>query len=137
MGSRGPVPKRSSQRRRANKPPIPVTAAPTGATSPVPELRDGLHPLAVRWFEALAASGQSAFYEPSDWAQALVVAEAVDSFAREPQAAMLRTILTASTSLLVTEGDRRRLQVELQRTPVDADEAAAVAALDSYRERLA
>ena len=75
--------------------------------------------------------------EPSDWAQALLVAEAVDSFAREPQAAMLRTILTASTSLLVTEGDRRRLQIELQRTTVDADEAAAVAALDSYRERLA
>ena len=33
------------------------------------------HPAARRWFESLAESGQSAFYEPSDWATAYVLAE--------------------------------------------------------------
>jgi len=51
--------------------------------------------------------------------------------------ASLAAYLKAMSNLLVTEGDRHRAQVELQRgTPVDEDEAAAVASMDAYRAKL-
>lgn len=133
---RGPVPKRTSERRRTNKPEVPVETAPAGAAVAAPKLRDGLHPLAVAWYESLSRSGQSRWYEPSDWAQAQLTAELVDAYANDPTANGLNAILKASTNLLVTEGDRRRLRIELTRDTVDDDEAAAVSALDAYRARL-
>lgn len=137
MGTRGPVPKRSEQRRRVNAPAIPVTRAPAGASTRAPALRRGIHPLARRWYASLGRSGQSRFYEPSDWAVAQLVAEAIDAFMAEPTAKMLSVAMAGSSSLLATEGDRRRLSVELQRQAGDADEDAAVAALADYRDRLA
>lgn len=135
-GPRGQVPKHSSQRRRRNADSIPQKVAVRGAAVTQPPLRDGLHPLAVDWYTALAKSGQSRFYEPSDWAHAQVVAEAIDAFATERRANMLGAIMSASSNLLVTEGDRRRLRLELTRTVADPDEEAAVASLDDYRDAL-
>jgi hypothetical protein len=53
-------------------------------------------------------------------------------------AQLFAAVMAASTTLLVTEGDRRRLRVELERASaaVDADEEAAVAELDEWRDRL-
>ena len=133
---RGPVPKRTSERRRTNKPPIPVETAPAAAPADPPALRRGIHPLARRWYRSLSESGQARWYEPSDWAMALVTAEMIDAFAKEPNAAALMAILKSSSSLLATEGDRRRMRIELSRAGVDDDEAAAVSALDAYRARL-
>lgn len=135
-GPRGQVPKHSSQRRRRNADSIPQKVAVRGAAVTQPPLRDGLHPLAVGWYTALAESGQSRFYEPSDWAHAQVVAEAIDAFVTERRANMLGAIMSASSNLLVTEGDRRRLRLELTRTVADPDEEAAVASLDDYRDAL-
>lgn len=106
----GPVPKRSSQRRRRNKGPEgpPPTsgkgsgtsawvayaeslgiAVPEGASrAQVQELvaqgagDDGWHPLAREWFDSLADSGQAGFFEPSDWATARVYAEVLSSAVR-------------------------------------------------------
>ena len=134
MGTRGPVPKRSEQRRRSN--PVKVRKGAAGAVSEPPALLDdAVDPIARQWYEALAASGQSRWYEPSDWAQAQLVVRAIDLFLETGNAAVLRAVLSASSSLLVTEGDRRRLQIELTRGAGDADEEAAVAALDDYRAR--
>lgn len=135
--TRGPVPKRSTERRRTNAPEVPIVTAPAAATSEAPPLRDGSSVAAQDWYGALAASGQSRFYEPSDWATAQLVAVAIDTYVENPTAMMLRTILTASSALLATEGDRRRLRIELVRQAGDPDEDAAVAALDDYRTRLA
>lgn len=124
VANRGPVPKRSDQRRRRNKDgAVDVAAAGTATASPA--LRPGLHPLAVAWYQALGESGQSRFYEPSDWMTAQLLAEGIDSFARQPRASLLSTILSGSANLLVTEGDRRRLRLELVRAEAEATAAKA------------
>lgn len=155
MATRGPVPKRSDARRRENKPVVEITKAPA---APVVEMPDGdpdWHPIAQRWFESLKTSGQNRFYEPSDWAVAYLIAESISmdfkpqfvGFAQTDRdsteaeyaviplkGASLSAYLKAMGSLLMTEGDRRRASVELQRNvAVDADEEASVTALDDYR----
>lgn len=154
MGSRGPVPKRSDQRRRANKPATPsgtISKAPAAVVVEAPKTDDEWHPIARRWFDSLRESGQSRFYEPSDWATAYLIAESISRDLRpqvvgvtERGEAVVETIplkgaslsayLKAFGNLLTTEGDRRRASVELQRGElVDADEDASVTALDAYR----
>jgi len=139
MGARGPVPKRSEQRRRANKPETPVVSAPGARSVAMPDADEGWHPIAAGMFAALGTSGQSVFYEPSDWAKAKLAAELTSralSQARPP-AQLFAVIDSMWSSLLATEGDRRRLRIELERAPsADADDAAAVAAIDDYRVRL-
>ena len=114
MRNTGPVPKHSSQRRRRNADSVPDRAR-AGASVAPPEIREDIHPMAAAWYEALQVSGQAQFYEASDWLQAQIVAEAIDRFMAEGSAALLNSILSASGSLLVTEGDRRRLRLELVR----------------------
>ena len=136
--SAGPVPKRSDQRRRRNK--TDIDTAPAVAASGVvrgPECPDSLHGLARQWYESLRTSGQSEFYADSDWTSALIIARAIERFEERPSAHMLTAILSGFGSLAATEGDRRRLRIELERqTSTDADEDAAVVALDEYQRRL-
>lgn len=134
----GPVPNRSDQRRRRNK--VEIDRAPVAATGGVrgPDAPETLGGLAKRWYESLRTSGQSVFYADSDWTSALIVARAIEKFEERPTAHMLTAILSGFGSLAATEGDRRRLRIELERAPqADADEEAAVAEIDEWRERLA
>lgn len=162
MGERGPVGKRSTQKlghptkaAAVQK----IDKSPAAATVPVPNGEPEWHPIAAAWFESLKVSGQARWYEPSDWAQAVLVTESISrdlkpqfvgfqSTGRDEQEPLYETIplkgaslaayLKAMGNLLTTEGDRRRAQLELQRAVhVDEDEAAAVASLDAYRGKLA
>lgn len=159
MGERGPVPDRSDQRRRRNKP---ATASGETSTAPgaevvvAPEASDEWHPVATRWFESLKVSGQRRFYEPSDWSMAYLIAESISrdlnpqfvgvtaGDSSEPiyetiplKGASLSAYLKAMGNLLATEGDRRRASIELQRgVVVDPDEEASVTALADYRAAL-
>lgn len=133
----GPVPKRSDQRRRRNR--ISVERAASGVRSIVepPALRPGIHPLAQRWYESLAESGQAHFYEPSDWMMAQIIAEAIEAYAIDRKGSTLAGIMTGASLLLVTEGDRRRLRLELEREgEVDEDERRAVASVADLRARI-
>lgn len=136
--SGGPVPKRSDQRRRRNKVDIdsaPVAVASGGVRGP--ECPDEVAGLAKRWYESLRTSGQSEFYADSDWTSALIIARAIEKFEERPTAHMLSAILSGFGSLAATEGDRRRLRIELERNVAsDDDEDAAVVALDEYQRRL-
>jgi hypothetical protein len=149
---RGPVPKRSDQRRRTNKPEIPVEHAPSGAGhapsgrapgGPAyrkPAADKEWHPLAQRWWNALAKSGQSRWYEPSDWEHAYVWAHLLSKQleSSKPSAMMLAAWDSASARLLVTEGDRRRARIELERGQgADPDKEAGVASMEKWRTRLA
>jgi hypothetical protein len=160
MGERGPVPKRSTQRRRRNKvgedgAPTEPTTGPSGAAAApgAPPADESWHPVARRWYESLAASGQSRWYEPSDWATAYLLAESMSRDLGEQvvgttqagvilrdripiKGVSLNAYLKGMSTLLVTEGDRRRARLELERGQADADEEAAVAALDDYRRRI-
>lgn len=139
-GARGPVPKPQAQRRRKNKPEVPVTTVAAGAVdSSAPRPDDTWHPRARQWFDALTSSGQAELYQASDWAQAMLTADMISALvsAEKPSAQMFAAVLQSSSSLLVTEGERRRLRLELARGPqVDEDEAASVAAMADYRRRL-
>lgn len=148
MGTHGPPPKRSSQRRRTNSPPS--KKAPTTAKPRRPSADRSWHPAAKRWYQSLARSGQSSFYEPSDWSTAWAMAESL-SREMKPQplvvgdevrmvelpikAATLTAFLKGATALLATEGDRRRAALELQRP--EAQEADGdVSWIDDARHRL-
>lgn len=154
MGARGPAPKRSDQRRRANKPEVPVSQASGAVEVEAPKANSKWHPTAKRWFESLAESGQSVFYEPSDWAAAYVLAETMSRGLKPrvvgttdegepvtahlpPSGAELSAWLKGMASLLVTEADRRRASVELQRPREDGEtETAEVTDIRSWREGL-
>lgn len=148
----GPPPKRAAQRRRQNKPAVPMETAPGAVNVEVPKPNAQWHPAAKRWFVSLGQSGQAIFYEPSDWAAAYVVAESMSRelkpqvvghtedgkpimAAMPPKGASLTAWLRAMTVLMATEGDRRRLRLELQRGSSEEAEPD-VSELAEYRRRL-
>jgi hypothetical protein len=153
MGTKGPVPKRSAERRRTNEPVIPILQAEGAANVVVPPADPSWHPVALAWYGALAGSGQSQLYQPSDWATAVLVAESM-SRDLSPQVvgttekgdilrdtiplkgASLSAYLRAFAVLMVTEGDRRRLQLELSRPQADPDDARVDATVTDLRSRL-
>lgn len=132
----GPPPKRSEQRRRRNKVDIDRAPAHAGGVQG-PDAPAWLQGLALGWYESLRTSGQAIFYTDSDWASALIVAKAIERFESRPSAHMLTAILSGFGSLAATEGDRRRMRLELERAPAqDADEEAAVTAIAEWQRRL-
>jgi hypothetical protein len=132
----GPVPNRSDQRRRRNK--VQIDRAPAAASEQCgPDAPEWLVGLARDWYESLRTSGQAIYYTDSDWSSALIIAKAIERFEERPSAHMLTAILSGFGSLAATEGERRRLRIELDRAEhQDADEDAAVAALNEWRDRL-
>ena len=133
----GPVPKRSDQRRRRNKEGGEVTRAPSRSSVVAPAPDEGWHPIARGWFTSLSESGQSQFYEASDWATARYVAEAMSRNLHGGRfsAQLFAAVMSGATELLTTEGARRRMRLELQKqAPVDPAAAAKVARMDAYRK---
>lgn len=177
MGSRGPVPKRSDQRRRTNSPTakkVPAKkaaavkkatakkTAATKATTPQlppafipPKADPAWHAVAKKWYASLSESGQSQFYQPSDWAVAFLIGESMSrdlipqfvgftesgTMLKEKiplKGASLAAYLKAFSVLLVTEGDRRRLQIELvdPEEPANPDSERALATVTDLQSRL-
>ncbi|MFI2354667.1 hypothetical protein ACH5AG_08270 [Streptomyces anulatus] len=141
MGAHGPIPKRSEERRRRNKDDGPeLIQAPSGQPADLPELPDPnelWHPIATDWYLSLRESGQAAFYEPSDWAVARYVAELMSrglSEDRPPNGQYVAALNSAMSSLLTTEGDRRRARMELERKKPTGPKLASVSPLESYRD---
>lgn len=156
-GAGGPPPKRSDQRRRTNPPAAGApTKAPAGKRPAAPKGDPKWHPVARRWFASLAASGQSKFYEASDWAVAELLAESIsrelspqpmsvgqgkdahiEMVSLPPKGASLAAWLQGMTRLLATEGDRRRAALELTVPSVPEEKGGAdVTKLDEFRRRL-
>lgn len=159
-GAGGPVPKRSSQRRRTNSP-EPESVPVDGGSVEQPAAEESWHPAASAWYESLARSGQAIFYEPSDWATAYLIAESMsrelkpqvvgmsvgfDEQGRQTSEPVIATVpmkgaslgayLKAMTALLVTEGDRRRASLELERNPNATEgDPPEVARMDDWRSR--
>jgi hypothetical protein len=171
-GFSGPPPKRSEERRRRNKDAVDVEKVnldelitqdveiPTTGVRWVEDDDDGRivsetyeldepvpawEPLTLRYWEAFKRSGQSIFYEPTDWMTAYALMEFLDRWLKpqdvkvgqigslkdesgggdityvfEPKImAMPGSVITAFLSglgaLMATEGDRRKLRIELER----------------------
>lgn len=127
----------------------------TARAAKMPPADEKWHRIARRWYDSLAESGQSEFYESSDWALAQIVAESISRDLKpqvvgvneetgEPvmavipmKGASLGAYLKSMTALMVSEGDRRRAGIELKRAAPEAEpEDPKVAVLDEYRQRL-
>ena len=137
MGARGPVPKRSDQRVRRNKPETPVDTVEAIGVVPVPELGfDDPHPLTVDLYTSLAQSAQSRYYEPSDYNVARAVLHFMDKQfkADRPSGQMVTALFSQLTDLLVTEGARRRVRLEVERAQAGGD---LIDVADLFRARLA
>ena len=156
-GAGGPPPKRDDQRRRANDPALGSADVAPGGEVVIPDADPEWHQVAALWFGSLASSGQSAFYESSDWATAYVIAESisrelkpqplvgkgddgeptVEWVSLPPKGASLAAWLKGMTTLMVTEGDRRRMRLELQRPQPDVGgEDGNVTHIDDAARRL-
>lgn len=137
---RGPVPKRSAERRRKNKPEGgEITTVEVEETEvECPPVRPEWHPIARDWYESLAVSGQAVFYQPSDWATAVYVAEAMSRGLESSRfsAQLFAAVSSAMTELLTTEGARRRARMEIEQSGGEKEQPASVTALDDYRSIL-
>jgi hypothetical protein len=141
MAERGPLPKRSQERSRQDRPSderIPMGKGTAYGGDPFPA-KDHGHPMAVEWYEALQDSGIAAFYERSDWATAMIVAEELTHYfntsTSRRSAQMLTALFSMMTSLGATEGDRRRMRIELEK-PKPVVDSAKVTAINSYKSKL-
>jgi hypothetical protein len=143
-GTRGPVPKRSDERRRTNTDAGGIAKGTRGKGGERrPAVNAKWHAIAKRWYLSLANSGQSAFYEPSDWAQAYFIAEAMSRLLNSPptkgfSANLFAAIDAATVRLMATEADRRRLRIELEAATKDGDPDAdaSVTAIADWQARL-
>lgn len=117
MGARGPVPKRSTERHghRATDD-VPDQVEQPGKVDR-PEPAEHWHPTARGWYDSLAGSGQSRFYEPSDWQQAHFCADLIHRTLTDEKinAQLVAQVRGLMADLLSTEAARRRVSMEIVR----------------------
>lgn len=116
MGSRGPVPKRDAERIRTNSESRADHVTRYGRVA-APAADKEWHKRAIAWYRSLRRSGQSDFYEPSDWAQAWVLADVLSKLLKSDQmsAELFKNWLAGARDLHTTEGSRRRSHIEIDR----------------------
>lgn len=171
MGTRGPIPKRSSERVRPDgidqMQMLKINLAELDGDVEIPAPEEHWEPLVRDLYLSLAQSGQMVYYEPSDWHVAKVIFESLDRdlkpqvagvereymdgeviserirFAKLPvKGASLAAYQKAMASLMMLEGDRRRLRAEIERSvalPAGVDGAKlpeGVADFNEARDRL-
>jgi hypothetical protein len=136
----GPVPNRSEDlarpRERRGGDVTPVTKGVAREVK-IPNASRDWHPIAKRLWESLKTSGQSDYYQNSDWAFAFSVCDDLSYYKKASQrsAMMLASLNSSMERLLVTEADRRRARIELDAPEADESEASVVV-LDNYKQGL-
>lgn len=137
---RGPVPKRSEERIRRNAPEIPVDTVQITGRVFVPDLGiDDVHPMVQDLYDSMASSGQSEYYEPSDWEMARLTCYIINDMLRQPRlsAQMVMAVSSLTTELMLTEGSRRRLRMEIERENTkqqSAEDANTAKVLSIYKD---
>lgn len=152
-GTRGPIGKRSDERRRENAPEIPITQTPGAGPSVAPAARKEWHPLVKALYQSIGQSGMVVFYQPSDWMVAYLACENLDRLLQPQYVGTVRhhdpdtgkewdeheyiempikggemqAFLKVAAVLGLTEGDRRRISMELT-LPKPGESAAEQAA---------
>ena len=136
MSRPGPVPKRSDERIRRNKPEYEITTIEATGTVDQPDLGfEDPHPITVELWESMSQSAQSQFYEPTDWAYAKFVLHHADQLLKNsrPSAQMFQGITSSFGDLLMSEGSRRRVAMEIERNKANAQVIDISA---EFRERM-
>lgn len=123
MGITGPVPKRSEERIRRNVEQYEITKIEATGEVEQPELGfDDPHPIIVDLWRSMGESAQSQYYEPSDYEFARFVLHFADGLLKSsrPSAQMFAGVSSAMTELLLSEGSRRRMRMEIERNKAAA-----------------
>lgn len=112
---------------------VEIPTPPTHVDEETGEITHLWHPIAEEWYLSLAKSGQAIFYEASDWSTAYLLAESLSrdlkpqpigvheetgeiKWAAIPlKGASLNAYLKGMSALMTTEGERRRMRIELER----------------------
>lgn len=136
MGTRGPIPKRSEERIRRNKLEVPIDKVPAIGPVDVPEL--GFidpHPLVIDLYRSMSESAQAKYFEPSDWQYAKFTLHFADQLLKSPRPSsqLLAAVNSMLTDLLVSEGSRRRVRLEIERSESGGD---VLDVADLFRQRL-
>ncbi|MEI6001146.1 hypothetical protein H3V53_29405 [Paraburkholderia bengalensis] len=149
MGTRGPIGKRDEERVRRNTPENPTETISMIGTVEIPELGDmsymgETHPLIEEMYDAIKQSAAVKFYEPTDWQFARLALYTLNQeliaakHQGKPIGAMKLTAINQMLSaLLLTEGDRRRVRLEIERAPADPTGGKVVDVTDVLKQRLA
>lgn len=133
----GPVPKRSEDRIRHDSNVIDKVHAFGVVRKPPLGLGDEVHPIISDFWDAAGESAQSRYYEQSDWQYMRVALHFLNKLlnTNKPSAQMLTVVNQMLTDLLLTEGARRRVRMEIERNQVQQD--AEVKNLSDYFQHLA
>ena len=148
MGARGPVGKRDDERVRRNVNENPTATVTAIGVVKIPELGDisfdgETHPLVEDMYESIRQSAAVQFYEPTDWQFARLTLYTLNQelIAKQrenkPLGAMKLTALNQMFSaLLLTEGDRRRVRLEIERAPASGPTGENAEVTDMLKKRL-
>ena len=156
MGARGPIPKTENElarprERRGSDEQSTIHGERRPVTWDLPADPDW-HPIATQLYESVKTSGQSDFWQDSDWAIFYSLCEDI-SYYKTPSKAtainrktgeaheydkprsgqMLQAIMSNLQDLLLTEGQRRRVRMELQEKPEERPDLKVVA-MDRHRD---
>jgi hypothetical protein len=143
LGERGPVPKRATDRAgHRSKAELPDVVEAAGVVQ-VPEPEEHWHPHARDWYLSLARSGQSKYFEPSDWEQARFTAEMMTTVLKSerPSSELVKAVFGGMKELGTSEAARRRMRIEVERNPAEKSGAsgddAKAAVMERYRQAAA
>jgi hypothetical protein len=136
----GPVPNHSDDlardRSRKGGDQMPLTKG-TRRETEWPEPDPEWHHLAIDVYNGCRNSGQADFYQQSDIALLASLCDDL-SYAKnrvQRSGQLLQTIYTNMSNLLVSEGDRRRVRIELDEPKQETD-SASLSLMSDYREGL-
>ena len=107
-----PTPKRSDQRTRNNSPAARKAVA-AGKPKRIPSADKNWPPRVKEFYRACLASGQTEFWEPSDYALLRVACDVLADAAGTASATMYAQFIRLTSDLLLTETARRKAYVEL------------------------
>lgn len=146
----GPVPNRTSdlsRERDANRGDRMEVRTGQLRSTTIPEVNEDWHDIAKMVWEGCVTSGQADWYQNSDWALLYSLCDDLSRYKQpayvkedgtevyKPNGQILATIYSSLSDLLVSEGARRRLRVELT-APEPGGPSEADGVMAGYRSGL-
>lgn len=139
----GPVPKRSEERQRRNKDNGPVDQFDLDGVVEIPTAYFFNKVINDLWL-SLKQSANVKYFEPSDWHYAILAFtlwdeqlghDADGKSTKTPGPTMVMALDAMLSKLLITEAERRRLRIEVNRGGEAPEEGKVVGAADRFRQR--
>lgn len=136
----GPIPKRSEARTRRNKTNEAGIALKKGVA-----LEYSPRPADPEWdgavanlYESLFKSGMAAYYQQTDADYAWLICSEFSEYRKSTRksAVLFSGLISALSGLGVTEGERRRIQIELDPEVTETADDPKVVSMNQWKDRL-